>query len=426
MLKITSVNSPIIIIRLVISLFIKRVISQNFGEIGIDIMGQVRSIMQGVTSLTSLGVFNGMVKYVAEHKGDRKKLNDLFSTAFVFWIIGSLLIGVLLVVFSDLLSEKYLGSKDYATVFIAVGIISPAIGLQRIYNGIINGLTEYKKFAKVDLSSYIISSILLFYFTWNCQFTFALYAIVITPAIQLSILLFVFIKTFKNYIDYKQISFRIPFAKVLLAFTLISFFSTVIAKLIVETEIRNMIRNNISQIDSGIWSGMLELSQNYMVFSSLLFTMYVIPRFANIKTKPLFFKEVGHIYKTLLPLFALGMIVIYFSRYLIIDIVYPTPGFKEMAPLFKWQLIGDFIRLGAMILGTQFLAKKMVRTFIFSELLSLAIFFGLTYFLIPIYGVEGVVMAHFFRYVVYFFVVLFLVWRYFKKNNEEDLTVSKA
>ncbi|EDM42947.1 enterobacterial common antigen (ECA) biosynthesis protein [unidentified eubacterium SCB49] len=408
-------NAPIIIVRQILSLFIRRIVAENFGEVGIDIIGQVRSIQQGILSLTSFGFFNGMVKYVAEYKEDQDKLNDLFSTAFVFWSISSLVIGILLAVFSTPLSQYFFESTAYSSVLVVTGIVAPAIGLQRIYNGVINGLTEYKRYAKVDLSSYLISAALLLYFAWNNQFTYALYSIIITPAIQLVILLYVFFKTFKKYINYKKISFKIPFGNVLLAFTLISFFSTVVLSF-VEIEIRNMVRTNISQEDSGLWSGMLDLSKNYMAFSSLLFTMYVIPKFATIKKRSLFFKEVKHIYISLLPLFAVGMLAIYFLRHFIIDLIFP--GFDAMAPLFKWQLMGDFIRLASIILATQFLAKKMVRNFIFSEVISLGLFFGLSFYLVPIYGVEGVVMAHFYRCLIYLPLVAFLVWRGFKKKPE--------
>ena len=106
----------------------------------------------------------------------------------------------------------------------------------------------------------------------------------------------------------------------------------------------------------------------------------------------------------------------YFLRHFIIDLIFP--GFDGMAPLFKWQLMGDFIRLGASILAYQFLAKKMVRNFIFSEVISTGLFFGLSYYLVPIYGVEGVVMAHFYRYLVYLPLVVFLVWRSFRRRTE--------
>src|SRR5690554_6060794 len=110
------------------------------------------------------------------------------------------------------------------------------------------------------------------------------------------------------------------------------------------------------------------------------------------------------------------LLLIYFLREYVILIIYPD--FHGMSPLFKWQLMGDFVRLASLVLGYQFLAKKMVKNLIFSEVISLGLFYFFAYFLADKYGVEGVVMAHFLRYVVYFFVVLFLVFRYFRKQQK--------
>ena len=109
------------------------------------------------------------------------------------------------------------------------------------------------------------------------------------------------------------------------------------------------------------------------------------------------------------------MILVYVFRDLIIQIIYPD--FDGMSVLFKWQLLGDFIRLAAMVLGYQFLAKKMVRNFIFSEVVSSGTFYFLSYYFIDDYGVEGVVIAHFIRYIITFAVILFLVMRHFKKQK---------
>ena len=66
----------------------------------------------------------------------------------------------------------------------------------------------------------------------------------------------------------------------------------------------------------------------------------------------------------------------------------------------------------------------MVRNFIFSELLSLGLFYGFANYLVAQFGVEGIVMGHFLRYVIYFMVVVFLVWRYFnnQKSPQSDTT----
>ena len=108
-----------------------------------------------------------------------------------------------------------------------------------------------------------------------------------------------------------------------------SFISTVLINYI-EIDIRSQITNQISSNQAGYWTAILIISKNYMVFSTGLFTLYVIPRFAEIYSAQDFKNEVFYIYKTILPLFAVGMILIYIFRMLIIDVIYP--GFYGMEP----------------------------------------------------------------------------------------------
>ena len=61
--------------------------------------------------------------------------------------------------------------------------------------------------------------------------------------------------------------------------------------------------------------------------------------------------------------------------------------------------------------------KIFLVSFIFSELLSLALFYFIAGYLINDYGVEGVVIAHLIRSVIMFIVVFYLVFRYFNKQN---------
>ena len=152
-----------------------------------------------------------------------------------------------------------------------------------------------------------------------------------------------------------------------------------------------------------------------MVFATGLFSLYVIPKFANIHTKTEFKSEVFNIYKTILPIFGLGMLLVYLFRNVIIDIVYPN--FAGMEPLFKWQLIGDFVRLCALVVAHQFLAKRLVKSFIITEIISLALFFVLSKVLIQYSGTEGIVIAHFVRYVIYFIIVVIVVWENFNRKN---------
>ncbi len=411
----TSLNAGVILIRLFIGFFIQRELTQNLVSGGYAKVGSLRNLMQILTSFTSLGIFNGIVKYVAEHKEDKDELQRLFSTAFVFVIIGSVSTFIVLFFFSEPISNYFFYSTEYSYIIKIIAVIAPFISIQRIFNGVVNGLSQYKDFAKIELLAYLISSIFTIWFLYKYDLDGVLIAIILIPIIQVAVMLFIFVKVLREYVQFSKIKFKTPLAKSLLAFSLMSFVSTILLSFL-EVDIRGMIKANIGNEGADVWTGMTTLSKNYMVFSGAIFTLYVIPKFTGIYNKKDFLKETGNIYKTLLPLFAVGMIVIYYGRHLIVDYIFVD--YVAMKPLFKWQLLGDFLRLATIVLGNQFFAKKMVKSFIFSELLSIVLFYFLAYYLSNIYGVEGVVMGHFIRYLILLFVVFYLVMRSFKKQHK--------
>lgn len=415
LLKITSVNSSVIVIRLVITAFVQNILTRMLGETGIYTIGQLRNLIPILTSVSSVGFFNGIVKQVAVDKNEQESLSKLFSTVFVFVLFVTICLAALLFVFSERLSIAVLDNQDYAFIFKILAFIVPFIALNRIFNGVINGLSDYKKFSSISLVGYVFTVIFLLVGLYNYSLAGVLFAISIEPLIQLAILLFIFGSTLKKYLKLKSIKFQIPYAKQMLGFSLMSFTSTILVN-VVEIDIRTSIKDIINKDDAAYWTGMVMISKNYMVFSSALFSLYVIPIFSNINTKHQFTEKLAYIYKIILPLFLLGMIFIYLFRDLIIKLLFP--GFVEMRDLFEWQLIGDFIRLGALILTHFFIAKKMVKSFILTELLSVFLFYTLSHIFIYNYGVEGVVMAHALRYFIYFFVVLLILYLHFKKLKE--------
>ncbi len=419
LLKMTSLNAGVVGTRLVIALFVQRLIASMLGASGVAIIGQLQSLTQLMTSVTSVGMFNGVVKYVAEFKEDKEQLQKLFSTTFVFTTTVCLLSSISFLFFSGQISEYLFDSTKYAYIIKIMAVVLPFISMQRIFNGVINGLSEYKKFAKIELSAYLVSSAMTVIFLFQFNLDGVLLSLAITPIIKLLALLFIFYKTLREYVQFKQLKFKLFMHKELLAFTVMSFFSTVLLSF-VEIDIRSMITDKITQDDAGIWTGMTNISKNYMVFSNAIFTLYVLPKFASIYNRTDFFKELVSIYKTLLPLFGIGMILIYIFRNYVIMLIYPD--FYEMAPLFKWQLIGDFVRLASIVLSYQFVAKRMVKSFIITELLSLGLFYGFAYYLTDIYGVEGVVMAHMFRTLIYIIVVFILILVYFKRQDKQRTT----
>lgn len=409
----------VITIRLIVSAFIQRLLAITVGEAGYASIGQVRNVLAMLTSTSTLGTFNGVVKYVAEFKSNQRELSKVFSTVTVFAIVGSLASSIVLFFGASYLSDYLFQSQNYIYIFQLLAVIVPFVAVSRIVNAVVSGLSDYKRYAKIELISYILATVALVIGLYTSELKGVIIAIALAPVIQLMVLAFVFGKILKTYVKFKSLSLNLIYKNKLLAFTLMSFISTFLLNYI-ELNIRTLVTDEININEAGYWTAITFISKNYMVFATGLFTLYVLPKFASIHNKYDFKNEVFNIYKTILPIFGLGMLLVYFFRNLIIQLIYPD--FTGMEPLFKWQLLGDFIRLGALVLSHQFLAKRLVKSFVITEIVSLTLFFVLSKVFIQYYGTEGIVIAHFVRYIIYFIMVFFVIKIYFSnhKNKSTD------
>jgi len=81
--------------------------------------------------------------------------------------------------------------------------------------------------------------------------------------------------------------------------------------------------------------------------------------------------EVFSFYKTIMPIFGLILVVIYFLRSFIVQVLF-TKEFLPVADLFFWQLLGDFVKVLSIVIAYQFLAKSLS---IFSKKNVLALYY---------------------------------------------------
>lgn len=411
-LKITSLNSLVVGARLIISLLVQNLLAYYTGQAGIAKVGQIRNISNILMSVSSLGVFNGVVKYVSEYKNNQQGLQKLFSTVFVLSTIATLTLSLVMYFSANMLSQWLFFTEAYAIVFKVLAVAAPFIAMNRIFNGVISGISAYKIHAKIEIIWYTLASLLLLVSLYYYNIGGVLLAIAVTPIVQFFVLIFIFGNTLREYIIFKKLSFKTPLLKALLGFTLMSFVGTVFLNFI-EIELRTLISDRISENEAGVWTAMSSISKIYMQFLVLIFPIYILPNYAKISSLALFKKQVKEIYTTLLPLVFVGMLAVYLCKNQIIEIIY-TDAFLSMTPLFKWQLLADFTRFLAVVLAYYFISKNAFGYFILTELISLVFYFIFAKVLISDYGTEGVVVANLLRYFCYLIMVFVAIFHYFK------------
>jgi PST family polysaccharide transporter len=162
----------------------------------------------------------------------------------------------------------------------------------------------------------------------------------------------------------------------------------------------------VSGIDAaGQWEAMTRISSYYMLFVSTLATVYFLPKLVladrNPEVKSIF---VGY-FKTVMPIFVVGAIALYFTRNLVVLVLF-TDDFASVEKLFLFQLLGDVFRAASMVLGCCLIAKKMTKAFFATEILSLATLYLSSHFLLSDFGIVGLVMAHALTYAIYLVVLI--------------------
>jgi PST family polysaccharide transporter len=386
----------------------QKVLAIIIGPEGIALVGNFKNVINFFEQFSVFGTFNGLVKYISEFKNNKDELNHLFSTAMIFALVSGIISFLILFFGSNLLNEYIFGTENnYSYIFKILAFVIPFMGINSILNGLLNGLSEYKIFTKAMITTVVIGTILIVFFTLEYNIKGSLLAICLFPIVNFIAFTIFYNKQFAKDFSFLKLSFSLFYGNKLLSYSLM----TLIVILLInmgDIIVRNLIQETINTREAGHWTAMTSISKLYMQFTLAIFPLYILPKYSEITRTVEFRMEIVNIYKGLVPLFLLGIILIYLLKNTIISILY-TDDFLKMSNLFKWQLLGDLVKLCSLIISYQFLAKKKIGYFLLTETLSVFLFVGFSEYFIQFYGTEGIVLAHFVRYLIYFLVVAFIL-----------------
>lgn len=411
LLKITSFNSVAIGVRIITGLISSKVVAFYLGASGMALMGDLRNFLSSAQSISTLGIYNGIVKYTAQFKNDHRQLGKLLTTSFLLGGIATILTALILFFgasyWNNFLFED---GTDYRFVFQLLAIALPFYALNIFLVAVINGYARYKQIILINAVTNVLGLVITVLLIYQYNIEGALIGIVCIPSLSLLITGLVLVRKSKFLDFFNFANFDPQLIKKLASYTGMTLFSAIITPWIF-IAIRQEIINSEGLTEAGYWDAMLRLSDYYLMFVTSILTMYVFPKLSATETRLGFRKEVFSFYKTILPLFGLGLVVVFFAKELLISLVF-TEDFQQMKPIFQWQLIGDFFRVAAMVVAYQFLAKNMFWTFIGSQIFSLATIYLSSAYFIHHFGFEGAGMGHALSYFIYLITVLII----FKKS----------
>ncbi|MFC0229272.1 O-antigen translocase [Serratia aquatilis] len=410
--KVVFLTSASTVVKLLSSVVINKFVSLFIGPSGLAVIGHFQNISGIIQTFAIAGLTNGVVKYTA----DTQSRNSLWSTALKVTIIMSLLCGCVLVVFSSQLASYFLEDNKYRYVFILYGFTVTLFSVNQLLLAILSGLKRINLYIKIN----IIQSLYSLIFTAILVYLFRLDGALIAMVTNQSVILFVlfwFLRNDKEIIlTYFFSRFDYQCLKKLLRYTLMSIIS-VISLPISAITIRNYVGNHLSWDYAGYWQAVNYISSMYLLVITTVLSVYYLPRLSEIKNKNALIKEMINNSIVLLPLTILGAAFIYLIKDWIVLILF-SKDFSNMLILFKYQLIGDVIKISACLLSYLMLAKAITKTFIFTEVLSALSLTFLSIFSLKYYGFVGLSYAYLANNLLYLVIMIVVNIWYFKYNKD--------
>jgi O-antigen/teichoic acid export membrane protein len=401
-----SLNSIYLMLRLVFGVVSSKIVATMVGAEGIALLGNFRNFLTTTQAVSSLGFYEGIVKYVSESRKDFNKISKVLSTVLSLGFIGSIILAVGIIAFNDYLGVSLLNdSSSFKMVFYILAVSLPFYSTDVFLLAFLNGIDKQQRLILIRIIGHVCSVILVIFLVYNLKLKGALLAIVISEGFLLGIT-FWFIK---QWFPSLCLKFKISgIAYKLVPYALITLLSAIIVPLY-SYGIREYITINLGLESAGFWEAMNRISTYYYIFISSLMALYVLPSLSTANSPSQFRMVVLDFYKSVLPFFIIGLVAVYILRDVIISVLF-TEEFSPVSELFLWQELGDLFRTLSLVIAYQFLAKKMFVHYVLFEIGFATLYYFLSLYLIDTQGIVGANMAYFIAYVCHFVAVL-LVFR---------------
>lgn len=383
-----------------------KIVASQLGPAGIALIGQLNNFVAIFIVIASAGINQGVTKYISENKDSIEKVKLFVGTAFKLTLISSLICSLALIVFFKFLSIEILESPDYWYVFLIFGLVIIFYALNNLLLSILNGFQLYRKFVVINIVTSFVGllfTVLLVYF-WQIK------GALISVISYQSVMFIISYRMMRKEYWFEFLSFKekidTMIARHYLKYTLMAL-TTAATVPVSQLLIRTYVISNLSIVEAGYWEGMNKLSSVYLLLITTSLSVYFLPKLSELKTDHELRNEIFRAYKIIMPALFVGIIIIYFLRFNLIEMLF-SKSFYPMAKLFLFQLMGDFFKIGSWLLAFNMIAKSMTTTFIISEILYSLLFVVLSIYFVNISGVQGITFAYSISYIIYSILMILL------------------
>lgn len=410
LLTVTFFTGLLTLIKMFAGFVVAKIVAVYTGPTGIVMLGQIQSIVSTLNGLVNSPVGPGIVRYTSEnHKNGYNECAKWWQAS-IRWVALILAIIIpLTVLSSSYISSWVLGTSDFAGVLVITAFLLPFTAVGTFITSVINGQQQYKIYVVLGMVSAILSLVIMLLLIVLGNVYGALLAVAVQNAV-VGIVMIIY-------------SFRKPWFKIkylwgqvdthrmkdIRGYILMAVTSAIVVpcSLIL---IRNIIVQYAGWTQAGYWQAVWRISETYLAVITIALSTYYLPRLSAIKNNKLIVAEINATLKVVLPIVILCSTGVYVLKDFIISMLF-TKEFYAARDLFKYQLLGDILKISSWLYAYTMISKGMIRVFVLSEIFFATSFVAISYYFVFHYGVYGAPMAYCVNYSLYLLFAIFVVYR---------------
>ena len=384
-----------------------KIIAVLLGPAGLGIIGLFLSTLEIIKNITGLGIGFSSIKDIAAVPGSPNKVARSVSILRNWiWFTGSA--GMLLaIIFRKLISQITFGSESYSN---AIALLSVTILLGTISDGqvgILQGLRRMDKMAKVKIGSSLTALFLalpfLYYYRYDGIVT---YLIVISFSALILTWFYEGMEKIKHVKIPLNNTIREGVGMVKLGFfTVLAGLSTLGTMYLV----RILISREMGIEAVGIFQAAWSISVMYLASVLNAMSADYFPRLCSENTRPERMNILVNEQTEMVLLISGPVIIIMLSFMNILVPLFFSEKFISAVDILQWQVVGSIPEIIFWPISFILLALGKGKLFIILNIFVNLSYLVITWFMLKVWGLEAVGIAHLFSNLIYLIITLFLV-----------------
>lgn len=390
--------------RAITALVLNKVVALFYGPIGITLLAHLQNLLSIVVQIPNDGVNRGTIN-IFQFAAPEEKYEILKKVLLYNFLLTGITTAFILVAHEYFWEKFYPITSDVSLPLVFALTIFFIVG-HYTFITVFQADRRYFRYAVITAFS---SLVLLFagaitaYF-FELKYFLAIY--LVGQALAFVVVLLFFLKDYSFLRRIKTSNIKLDISKPIFQFIIMAV-SVWLFSYIFDFIVRNYAISTFGYEATGQWQAVVKLSdQLKSVFIATAGAVFFTEISARISNSQSLKKYVSKTITLILPLVLIVLLSIYLLRIPILTILYSS-DFIAAEQFVLYQLAGDFFAMSSYFFIYIIMAQRKTLTFISFQAASGAIYLFFIYYLIPIYDLQAIVIAHFIRYIFFLVMVVY-------------------